>query len=84
MEGSTMVAQPLLVPEMQVQFPAGPLLSNLSQYLCEVNNTSLWSSNAQPDNIILAGSEIREMDVDHQNIKIVAVPILCNAYVQFN
>ena len=28
--------------------------------------------------------EIRKIDRDHQNIEIVAVPILCNAYVQLN
>ena len=33
------------------------------------------------DDVLLAGSEIRKMDEDHQNIKFVAVPILCNAYV---
>ena len=36
------------------------------------------------DDAIMAASEIRKMDGDHQNIKIVAVPILCNAYVQLN
>ena len=30
------------------------------------------------------GSEICKMDGDHQNIKIVAVPIICNAYAQLN
>ena len=37
-----------------------------------------------PDDITLAGSEICKTDQDHQNIKIVAVPILCNAYVQLD
>ena len=39
------MSKPLLVPEIWVQIPAGPLLSNSSWYLCEANNTSLWSSN---------------------------------------
>ena len=34
-------------------------------------------------NITLAGSEILKMDRDHENIKIVAVPILYNNFVQF-
>ena len=34
------------------------------------------------DDVILAGSEIPKMDGDHQNNKIVAIPIHCNAYVQ--
>ena len=32
------------------------------------------------NDVILAGSEIHKMDEDHQNIKTVADPILCNAY----
>ena len=44
MEPSSMVAWPLLVLEIQAQILAGQLLSILSQYLCEANNTSLWSS----------------------------------------
>ena len=41
-------------------------------------------SDPLPDEVILAGSEICKTDGDHQNIKIVAVPILCNTYVQLN
>ena len=37
-----------------------------------------------PDDVILAESEIHKTDWDHQNIEIVAVPILCNACVQVN
>ena len=36
------------------------------------------------DDLQLAGSEIRKMDGDHQNIKVVAVSFLCNAYIQLN
>ena len=35
-----------------------------------------------PDDVILARSEIHKTDGDRQNIKVVAIPILCNAYVQ--
>ena len=37
-----------------------------------------------PDDVILAGSEISKTNEDHKNIKIFAVPILCDAYVQLN
>ena len=36
------------------------------------------------EDVILAGSENRKMDGDHQNINFVAVPIFCNVYVQLN
>ena len=35
-----------MVLEIRIQIPAGPLLLNSRQYLCEAKNTSLWSSNA--------------------------------------
>ena len=37
-----------------------------------------------PDYTILAGSEICKTDGDHKNIKIVSVPVRCNAYVELN
>ena len=37
-----------------------------------------------PDDDIVAGSEICKRDRDHQSIKIVTIPILCNACVQLN
>ena len=48
-----------------------------------VYNAQLVYLNRQYD-VIMAGSEICKIDRDHQNIKIVAVLILCNGYVQFN
>ena len=61
----------------------------IGDHLCTVHNAQLVYSYhvlsvTSLDDIILAGSKIRKRDRDHQNINIVAVPILCNAYVQIN
>ena len=50
--------------------------------LCEVSRIVLWLPS--PDDVILAGSEVLNMDGTIKNIKIVAVTILCNVYAQLN
>ena len=51
--------------------------------LLELLRLVLWFPSS--DYVLLAGSKICKIDRDHQkNIKIVAVPILCNDYVQLN
>ena len=62
-----------------MKFQIGDDLQTIQTAQVVDSNHQGLCSDLSPDDIILAGSEICQMDGEHQNIKTFAVPILCNA-----